>query len=80
MLGSCRLSALCVEALPVEEKEVNVVFSLKVPVVFSSSSDVLVPSSDVTKENDFPSPWSPFSEGGISSNFLPGLSFGWKNL
>ncbi|KAL4656231.1 mitogen-activated protein kinase kinase kinase kinase 5 isoform X2 [Arapaima gigas] len=22
---------------------------------------------DVTKENDFPSPWSPFSEGGISS-------------
>ncbi|XP_061119275.1 mitogen-activated protein kinase kinase kinase kinase 5 isoform X2 [Conger conger] len=25
---------------------------------------------DVTKENDFPSPWSPFSEGGISSKSL----------
>uniref|UniRef100_A0A8C9RI47 Mitogen-activated protein kinase kinase kinase kinase n=1 Tax=Scleropages formosus TaxID=113540 RepID=A0A8C9RI47_SCLFO len=25
---------------------------------------------DVTKENDFPSPWSPFSEGGIGSKYV----------
>uniref|UniRef100_A0A8C5E1M3 Mitogen-activated protein kinase kinase kinase kinase n=1 Tax=Gouania willdenowi TaxID=441366 RepID=A0A8C5E1M3_GOUWI len=35
---------------------------------------------DVSKENDFPSPWSPFAEGGITSSIVPHLACGGKKL